>query len=340
MNDPAASSEQPPYWEKCEQMTFIQLRRFIERALMKLSRPSALGNEELPRSEEELLNLCDMLNAKAGELREDVSRPMPERPTYEGPVDPGPFTPSYELRSLYNKLERYERRVDDTYREGASSIVTEYVEGELEEVEREVAPVESREKQEHEKRLEEYRGARKPYWDRVRLYEEEVAKEERKRELEANRQGTVERMRREVKHALDPERASGHKRMSILPFELAAPGERTDDHSIYRYFREVVSRGRLDGFDQDRLGKLLALPRSNWAKGKAGSYGYIVLMFDHTEKVLMECPVRDNAIYVLDSGEERLLKMNKQELIASGEAKRIFHRGNWYQRVKETLDIQ
>ncbi len=147
-------------------------------------------------------------------------------------------------------------------------------------------------------------------------------------------------MRREVKHALDPERASGHKRMSILPFELAAPGERTDDHSIYRYFREVVSRGRLDGFDQDRLGKLLALPRSNWAKGKAGSYGYIVLMFDHTEKVLMECPVRDNAIYVLDSGEERLLKMNKQELIASGEAKRIFHRGNWYQRVKETLDIQ
>lgn len=101
-----------------------------------------------------------------------------------------------------------------------------------------------------------------------------------------------------------------------------------------------MSRSRLDGFDQDRLDKLLVLPRSNWAKGRAGSYGYIVLMFDHTEKVLMECPFRDNAIYVLDSGEERLLKMDKQELIVSGEAKRIFHVGDWEWRVKKALDIQ
>jgi hypothetical protein len=42
---------------------------------------------------------------------------------------------------------------------------------------------------------------------------------------------------------------------------------------------------------------------------------------------------------VLNSGEERLLKMNKQELIASGEAKRIFHVGDWYQRVKQALEI-
>ena len=41
----------------------------------------------------------------------------------------------------------------------------------------------------------------------------------------------------------------------------------------------------------------------------------------------MGCPVYANAIYVLDSGEERLLKMNKQQLIASGEAKRVFHTG-------------
>ncbi len=73
---------------------------------------------------------------------------------------------------------------------------------------------------------------------------------------------------------------------------------------------------------------------------RAGVYGYIVLEFDHTDKVFMECPVRDNVIYVLDSGEERSLKTNKQELIASGGAKRIFHTGDWYGRVKEALDIQ
>ena len=31
--------------------------------------------------------------------------------------------------------------------------------------------------------------------------------------------------------------------------------------------------------------------------------------------------------------------MNKQELIASGEAKRIFHVGDWYGRVKQELGI-
>lgn len=101
----------------------------------------------------------------------------------------------------------------------------------------------------------------------------------------------------------------------------------------------MLSRGQLAGFDQERLDKILALPRSGLLKGRAGFYGYIVLQFAHTEKVLLECPVYANAIYVLNSAEERLLKMNKQELIASDEAKRIFHVGDWYRRVKEALDI-
>jgi hypothetical protein len=54
----------------------------------------------------------------------------------------------------------------------------------------------------------------------------------------------------------------------------------------------------------------------------------------------MGCPVYANAIYVLDSGEERLLKMNKQQLIASGEAKRVFHTGDWYRRARKQLRIE
>ncbi len=48
----------------------------------------------------------------------------------------------------------------------------------------------------------------------------------------------------------------------------------------------------------------------------------------------------ENAIYVLNSGEECLLRMNKQELIASGETKRIFHAGDWCQRVEKELGIR
>ena len=85
---------------------------------------------------------------------------------------------------------------------------------------------------------------------------------------------------------------------------------------------------------------MLALPRSALLKGRAGFYGYIVLMFDHTDKILLECPVQGNAIYVLDYLEDRLLKMSKQELIESSEAKRIVHAGNWYQRLKDELGIE
>lgn len=66
----------------------------------------------------------------------------------------------------------------------------------------------------------------------------------------------------------------------------------------------------------------------------------MTLMFDHTEKVLLECPVYGNAIYVLDSGEERLLRMTKQELRDSGEATVIAHSKNWYRRLKNELNIE
>ena len=338
MNDPAAPDEQAPYWDKCEKMTFAQLRRFIHDVLERLSDPSVPDNEELPRSQEELLGLCDMLKAKSDVLKDDA--PMPERPTYAGPAHPGwSFTPSDELDALYRKRREAQDRVDYATQHGESKIFIEYIEDELEKVEREITPIERRADQEHADRLREYQEAHEPYMRRIRLWRAEVEKVEKQREAEAKRDEAVQRAYRKVKRAFDPKRASGPKSMGTLPFELAAPGERTDDRAIYRYYQEVMSRKRLSGFDQDRLDKLLALPRSNWAKGSAGSDGYIVLMFDHTEKVLMECPIRDNAIYVLDSGEKRLLKMNKQELIASDEVKRIFHRGDWYGRVKQELGI-
>jgi hypothetical protein len=120
---------------------------------------------------------------------------------------------------------------------------------------------------------------------------------------------------------------------------LAKPGERTNDH-IHAYYREVLSPRQRRRFEKERLDKMLALPWSNWRRGIAGKFGYIVLMFEHTDKVLLECPLYPNAIFVLDSGGERLLKMEKQELIASDEVKRIFHSGDWYRRVKKELGIE
>ena len=108
------------------------------------------------------------------------------------------------------------------------------------------------------------------------------------------------------------------------------------------YYEVVMEQGCLPGkWSQDRFDKMLALPWSGWQKGKAGFYGYMAIMFPHTEKVVLECPVEGNAIYVLDSGEDRLLRMSKRQLRESGEAKRIFHTGDdWYRRLKDKLDIE
>jgi hypothetical protein len=339
MNDAARPKEHSPHLDRYSDMSFAQLRRFIQDTLDRLSDPEPLNDEELPRSQEELLALCAVLKAKADVVKRDA--PMPVRPTYHGPADPGwTFTSSDKLDALYRQQRHANRRIDDAIRDGNSDTFLEYIMRELEEVERKIAPVERREQQEHEKRIEEYEEARKPYRQRVRLWRAEVARVEKQREAEAKRDAIVQRMYRKVKSTFDPKRVSGPKHITTVPWEIAAPGERTDKHAIYRYYREVLSRGRLDGFDQQRLDKILALPFSGWQRGRAGVYGYIILEFDHTDKVLMECPVRDNAIYVLDSGEERLLKMNKQEIIASDETKIIFHTGDWYERVKEALDIQ
>jgi hypothetical protein len=54
-------SAHPPYWAKCGEMSFAELYRFIDRAVEKRSDSSALGNEDLPRSEVEFIALCNML---------------------------------------------------------------------------------------------------------------------------------------------------------------------------------------------------------------------------------------------------------------------------------------
>jgi hypothetical protein len=341
MNEPSGPSEHPPYWAKCEGMSFAELRRFLYDSVERLSDPSVPEKEELPRSQEELLALCDMLEAKADALKEHAS--LPERPTYDGPPHPGWFfSPSDELKKLFRERQQAEERVEYETEHGNSEVYLEWIERELKEVEQKIASVEEREKQDYEKRLRHYEEAREPYRRRLRLWEAERQKAAKRREVEANRDEAVRGMYRKVKRAVESERPSDPKHVINFPWEFAAPAERTDNRVVYNYFREVVRQGRLKRFDQDRLNKILALPRSGILRGKpgAGRYGYIALTFDHTEKVLMDCPAYGNALFVLDSAEERLLKMNKQQLRASDEVNRIFHTKNWCRRVKQELGIE
>lgn len=335
MPEPAVP-ERPPWWDGCRGMVFARLRIFIFDAVERLSKPLA-PDEELPLAEREFLDLCDLLAAKADDLRQDTS--MPEKPTYQGPPDPGRFIPSDELDRLYREERRASRLVEDAIKDGASPTYRGYIEAELEEVEKRVGPAERRERQAYDEGLRKYREAYEPHKLRVRRWRAKVEEVKKQRETEAKRDEAVKSLRQRVRRAFNPKTSSALEPSDTVPFEVLPPGQRDAEH-IRLYYGEVLSRRELEGFSQERLDLMLALPWSRWRKGLSGFYGYIILEFDHTDKVLLECPVYANAVYVLDSNEERLLKMNKQQLIASGEARRIFHTGDWYERVKRVMGIE
>lgn len=333
--------ERPQYWFSCESMNLAQLGRFIYDALQRRSKPSVPTDGSTPLSRREFSDLVGLMEAKADAKKEDTT--MPARPVYDGPAAPPRyFYPSDELTAARSRRDQALERLEDAIRYRHSENRIQHLQYELREAERVLPLIASDEESRREgllARRREYKQARAPYERSLSAWKREVARAKQRQEANDKREATVARARRGVRDAFRPMRNSGIRGPSTLDFEILPPGERTDEH-VRGYFREVMSRGQLSGFSQDRLDKMLALPRSGWLKGRAGFYGYIVLMFDHTEKVLLECPVEGNAIYVLDSGEERLLKMSKQELIESSEAKRIYHAGIWHQRLKDELDIE
>ena len=338
MTDPATPAARPPYWGQCEWMSLAELDRFIHDAARRLSDPSVTDDGNTPRSHEEFWELCALLWRKVDASKQDET--MLERPDYQGPPNPGYYlTPSLELEALYRRLQKAQRRVEQAIEDHDSPTYVEYLEEEVEKVQAEIAPVEQREQERHDERRRQYEKAYEPHRRLLQLWQAEAAQVEQRRKANEKLDSIVERAYRRVDRAFNPRRRYGNRGPTTLDFEILPPGKRTNEH-VREYYREVLRHGQLKGFSQDRLDKMLALPRSGWLKGQAGFYGYIVLMFDHTEKVLLEYPVEGNAIYVLDSGEERLLRMSKQELINSSEAKRIVHAGTWYQRLKDELGIE
>lgn len=341
MNEPAAPSEQPPYWEKCEIMNLPQLGRFIYDALRKRSEPSVPTDGSTPLSRPEFSDLVGLMQAKADAQRDDTR--MPARPVYDGPVAPLVYSYQNELQAAYSSRDEALDRLEDAYRylDGENRIQQRH--RELKEAERAIPTIKAeaeRKEEECLQRRRQYEQAREPYERSLSAWKREVARVERRREDNDKRQALVDRARRRVDEAFKPKRDPDMRAPITRDFEIAPPGERSDEH-VRAYYRQVVGRDRLEGeFSQDRFEKMLALPRSGWQKGKAGFYGYIVLMFDHTKKVVLECPVENNAIYLLDSGKDRLLAMNKQQLRESGEVKRIFHKGDWYRRLKDELGTE
>jgi hypothetical protein len=312
-------------------MDFGELRRFIDDCL---SGQGSGAGPDCPRFEEEFLSLLEMLREKKDKPRLPDALPNPGAP----PSLPA-LTPSERLFTL--RAEQY-RLVAELRAAQADPTATERsvreLRGNLHLSSAEVAALERREREEHARRwnwdarLRPYRKVKAAYEASLRSREEALR---RHNKLKDRRAAIVERVGRDIRRAFELGTAQPTVR---LPWRLLPPGELTIER-LRSHYEGLQHRNPRVRYDPERIEKAFSLGPERCYIGTDEFDGYVVFTFTRTKRVLLECPVYGNAIYVLGPDWKVLSKMSKQDLLsgyASGVTK-IVHKGAWFGRVKLAL---
>lgn len=108
---------------------------------------------------------------------------------------------------------------------------------------------------------------------------------------------------------------------------------------IIKVFKEY-KWNKKDKFDETRLRKIeLTLKPTICYVGEAEFEGYIVFSFDWTEKVVLECPQKGNAVYIINGDWKEITKLSKLDTLSQfpKEVSRIIHNDTWLERLHEEL---
>ncbi|MDP9476120.1 MAG: hypothetical protein M3R38_10635 [Actinomycetota bacterium] len=315
---PDPPAERPPYWQECEGMDFRRLLQFMRDSLRE---PSALGADGRPRSKQELLALWEMLCAKV----EVPDAPATVPKSAEAPELPR-FVPSRQLKTLQTLLDRLEQL------KGASTaapVGPNAGESSRQTLKRKLKKA----KDAYERRLWEEKGAHKR-----KLKEAKDAAVHKLRQQRDTRLRIIKSIRRDIETTFELGTVPPTGRLSwrILP-----PGE-LSVHNVLRHYDVLQQHNPHISYERERINKAFSLRPDRCYVGSDEFEGYIVLTFAHTPRVLLECPVFGNAIYVVDFDWRRLSRMTKQDLLSRDSlgVTRIVHKGDWFSRVKRALGIR
>ncbi len=303
---PAPSGKRPPCWSRCSRMDFRQLRQFIDESLRQRFGPSS---DDRPRSMEEFLTLLAMLRKKID--RWDLP-PIPLAPA--GPPAFPEFSPSEGLGSLLRQRGQLASELARARgNPSATKRSVKKLERKLRFLEEDIAPLNAREREEHAKRrddhLRSYREAKEAHDSGVRRRAAEAL---RQRQLRPRRLEIADRV------STDIERAFGFGDVVAatdrLPWRVLPPGELSVGN-VLRHYEGLQRRNPHVVYDRERIAKAFSLNPDRCYVGSDEFDGYIVFAFSRTEKVLLECPVFGNAIYVIHSDWRRLSRTTKQDLL-------------------------
>jgi hypothetical protein len=199
----------------------------------------------------------------------------------------------------------------------------------------EIEPLKSRELATYEKKRAAYY---KHYKEPLPKGKEKQGLQAEKAHLEDSRAEHLrfcERIRRDIERIfmLKPTAPTNEVFWHILP-----PGEWTVD-SVLSHYSTLQRTNPNVKFDVDRLRQVFSLGPSTLYVGIDEFEGYIVFAFPKTKKVVLECPVYGNAIYIIPENWESLSRLSKGELLSGfpGQVLRIVHAGDWYPRLRAKL---
>lgn len=127
-----------------------------------------------------------------------------------------------------------------------------------------------------------------------------------------------------------------------LPFELLPPGTWDLEHVI-AYYREAASRFPSDLAGREiewaRLERLKSLKPAKCYVGKESWLGYVVFEFQRSKRVVLECPIKGNAAYVLWGEWKKMVAHTKLFLRTQfpHNYTKIVHKGEWLSRIRAAL---
>lgn len=329
---PAAPTEQPSYWDKCAKMDFRRLREFIDDSLRE--RAWHRSDDGRPRSKEEFLDLWEMLRGKIDEVNVSAILPVPvEPPAFQQ------FAPSEYLKSLLDQREQLTEALNAALgNPSATKRSINKLRRKLKFLEPDISLSESRERQEYAERREAYLL---PYLEAIAARERSIRQrnaEQLKTMPFRRRIQFTERARKDIERAFEVRHTPQAKR---LGWRVLPPGGLSAD-AVRRHY-DTLQRWNPDvRYERERITKALSLRPDQYYVGIDEFEGYMVLTFARTPRVLMECPIFGNAIYVIKSDWKRLSRMSKRELLAhrSDQVTKIVHKGDWFRRVKLELGIR
>lgn len=200
MNESAAPDERPPYWSDCENRNLPRLGLFIHDALQKRTEPKVPTDGSTPLSRPEFMDLVNLMQAKADDLKEDTTAPA--RPVYDGPTPP-PLAPDVtELLQVARRRRNESReRLASAMRFRAGRNRIQQLREDVRKAERAITQVEDEaetRRKEISQLYDDYLEAREPYERSVSAWEREVAGAKRRQRANEKRQALVDRSRRRV----------------------------------------------------------------------------------------------------------------------------------------------